>query len=105
MGFSCPPEAKDLGLGQEEYRYFRSPNDCQRYFICVNHKPRKYNCGEGKAFNDLINACDGIENVTGCAIPQYQNEFRATPTKLPASQSYSRFSGWSIVFCICIYFV
>lgn len=65
MGFSCPPEAKSLG--EEEYRFFRSPSDCQRYFICINAKPRLYNCGEGYAFNDIINACDGVENVTGCA--------------------------------------
>lgn len=85
LGFSCPPAAKDNFFGQEEYRYFRSPNDCQRYFICVDHKPRLYNCGEGRAFNDLINACDGIENVTGCAIPQYQNEYRGAPTKVSYS--------------------
>lgn len=76
LGFSCPPDARAFGLGQEEFRYFRSPNDCQRYFVCVNNRPRLYDCGEGKAFNDLINACDGIENVTGCAGPQLSsNDF------------------------------
>ncbi|XP_018570214.1 protein obstructor-E-like [Anoplophora glabripennis] len=94
LGFTCPPDARQFGLGQEEYRYFRSPNDCQRYFICIENRPRLYNCGEGKAFNDLINACDGIENVTGCALPgqfqtQPQIQFRGTPTKLPTS----RFNG------------
>lgn len=94
LGFTCPPDARQFGLGQEEYRYFRSPSDCQRYFICIENRPRLYNCGEGRAFNDLINACDGIENVTGCAVPgqfqtQPQNQFRGAPTKLPTS----RFSG------------
>ncbi|KAJ8972561.1 hypothetical protein NQ317_010825 [Molorchus minor] len=85
LGFSCPPDARQFGLGQEGYRYFRSPRDCQRYFICINNKPRLYNCGDGKAFNDLINACDGIENVTGCAVPQYQsqNDYRGATTRLP----------------------
>lgn len=46
---------------------FRSPHDCQHYFLCVTGKPRLYNCGEGSAFNELINSCDGIENVTSCA--------------------------------------
>ncbi|KAJ8933478.1 hypothetical protein NQ314_013976, partial [Rhamnusium bicolor] len=90
LGFSCPPDARQYGLGQEEYRFFRSPADCQRYFICIDSRPRLYNCGEGKAFNDLTNTCDGIENVTGCAQPQYQEEFRAAPTKLPTN---SRFNG------------
>lgn len=84
LGFACPQEAdpKAFGLGEGEYRYYRSAADCQRYFICVNQKPRAYNCGEGRAFNDLINACDGIENVTGCApdrLPAYE---RAGPVDL-----------------------
>lgn len=57
-----------------------------------------YNCGEGKAFNDLINACDGVENVTGCgAGPQYQNEFRAAPTKLAKfsnQNAYNKFNSF-----------
>nr|CAI5828026.1 unnamed protein product [Callosobruchus analis] len=81
LGFTCPPDARSFGLGQEEYRYFRSSTDCQHYYICINSKPRLYNCGEGKAFNELINACDGAENVTGCAQPyvaqpQYDQGFR-----------------------------
>lgn len=93
LGFTCPPEAKDQQLGQEEYRYFRSPSDCQKYYVCVDHRPRLYNCGEGKAFNDLKNACDGVENVTGCAIPQYQNELRGVPSKGRTSNSFSGFRG------------
>ncbi|CAG9769596.1 unnamed protein product [Ceutorhynchus assimilis] len=80
LGFTCPPDARQFGLGPEEYRFFRSPQDCQRYFICIESKPRLYNCGEGLAFNDLINACDDVENVTGCA--GLTSEFRGAPTKL-----------------------
>lgn len=72
LGFSCPPEPdlKAFGLGfQAGYRSYRSQNDCQRYYICIEGRPRLYNCGEGKAYNELINACDGVENVTGCATP------------------------------------
>lgn len=78
LGFTCPPDARTLGLGlgQEEYRYFRSPHDCQRYYICIEGRPRLYNCGEGQAFNELINSCDGVENVTGCAQPSYQLDTR-----------------------------
>ncbi|EEZ97505.1 cuticular protein analogous to peritrophins 3-E [Tribolium castaneum] len=66
LGFTCPNDGRSFGLGEAEFRFFRSPNDCQRYFVCVNGRPRLYNCGEGRAFNDLIGACDGVENVTGC---------------------------------------
>ncbi|XP_028132834.1 protein obstructor-E-like [Diabrotica virgifera virgifera] len=90
LGFTCPQDAKTLGLGlgQEEYRYFRSPNDCQRYFICVEGKPRLYNCGEGRAFNDLINACDGAENVTGCAVPSHNFDTRVDDRR---GQTYSNY--------------
>lgn len=74
LGFTCPPEPdlKSYGLGEGEYRYYKSQRDCQHYYICINQRPRMYNCGEGRAYNELINACDGIENVTGCAFPQPQ---------------------------------
>ncbi|XP_051166462.1 protein obstructor-E-like [Leptopilina boulardi] len=65
LGFSCP-NARESGFLTGEIRFYRSPSDCQRYFTCVNGRPRLQNCGEGNAFNDLINACDAVENVTGC---------------------------------------
>ncbi|CAH0559041.1 unnamed protein product [Brassicogethes aeneus] len=91
LGFSCPPAAKGI-FGQEEYRSFRSPNDCQRYFVCVDHRPRLNNCGEGRAFNEITNECDGAENVTGCAGPsQYQ---KVEPTQLNYDQrSNYKFRG------------
>ncbi|CAH1990893.1 unnamed protein product [Acanthoscelides obtectus] len=81
LGFTCPQDAKDYGLGQEEYRYFRSPSDCQHYYICINSRPRLYGCGEGKAFNELINACDGAENVTGCALPYRAESYQGQPNR------------------------
>lgn len=66
LGFSCPPEPNVPGLGQAEIRFYRSPASCQKYFVCLEGRPRMYNCGEGNAFNDLINGCDGAENVTNC---------------------------------------
>ncbi|KAF2881264.1 hypothetical protein ILUMI_24909 [Ignelater luminosus] len=67
LGFTCPPGPDARGVGEEDYKSFRSPRDCQRYFICIDTKPRLYNCGEGHAFNEIMNTCDGIENVTGCS--------------------------------------
>ena len=67
LGFTCPEENTAPELGPVAgFRTFRKAGDCQRYFVCVNSHPRVYNCGEGNAFNPLINACDGIENVTDC---------------------------------------
>ncbi|XP_017761627.1 PREDICTED: chondroitin proteoglycan 2-like [Eufriesea mexicana] len=65
LGFRCPEE-----LSNPEHRYqirfFRSILDCQRYYVCVNGRPRLQNCGAGRAFNELIDACDAAANVTGC---------------------------------------
>lgn len=68
LGFSCP-SAKESGYLTGELRFFRSPQDCQRYYVCVNGRPRLQNCGEGNAFNELINTCDAAENVTGWSVP------------------------------------
>ncbi|KAB0792328.1 hypothetical protein PPYR_14287 [Photinus pyralis] len=66
LGFTCPPGAARGDFDDNSYTTFRSA-DCHHYYICVNSRPRLYNCGKGRAFNELINACDGAENVTGCA--------------------------------------
>ncbi|XP_046669914.1 protein obstructor-E-like [Homalodisca vitripennis] len=69
LGFSCPSNDPNSIFAAEGYRYFRSPSDCQTYFLCIKSRPRRFRCGEGYAFNDLTSSCDGIENVTGCAFP------------------------------------
>nr|XP_034190229.1 protein obstructor-E-like [Osmia lignaria] len=69
LGFQCPEDTSNSYYGNE-IKFYRSPHDCQRYYVCVNGKPRLQNCGEGNAFNELINACDGAENVTGCEPPE-----------------------------------
>lgn len=63
LGFSCPPQGELVA----PIRFFRAQDNCQKYFICVGDSPRVNLCGPDKAFNELINACDGFENVTGCA--------------------------------------
>ncbi|XP_012254255.2 protein obstructor-E-like [Athalia rosae] len=68
LGFSCPPAGEGI-FRQGEIRSYRSPRDCQRYYVCVDNRPRLQNCGEGYAFSETINACDAAENVTGCEPP------------------------------------
>ncbi|KZC08861.1 Chondroitin proteoglycan-2, partial [Dufourea novaeangliae] len=63
LGFRCPEVKSDDFFGATQF--YRSVHDCQRYYVCVNGRPRLQNCGEGNAFNELINTCDAAVNVTG----------------------------------------
>lgn len=67
LGFTCPPQPKDLGF--QEYTFMPSPHDCHHYYVCIDGKPRLFNCGEHRGFNEITKECDGIENVTSCAQP------------------------------------
>lgn len=67
LGFKCPADPSGKELGFQEHRFYQKPGDCQRYFLCVNGSPRLHNCGEGNAFDSLINACNSADNVTTCA--------------------------------------
>ncbi|XP_015122353.1 protein obstructor-E [Diachasma alloeum] len=80
LGFTCPQGEND-GFSVET-RFFRSPNDCQRYFVCVEGRPRLQNCGEGNAFSELINACDAAENVTGCEPPFRREDHQTGPQRV-----------------------
>ncbi|KAK7871912.1 hypothetical protein R5R35_009718 [Gryllus longicercus] len=64
LGFRCPDDGSAAADG---YRFYRSPSDCQKYFLCVSGRPRLYSCAEDEAFNEDIGVCDGVENVTACA--------------------------------------
>lgn len=65
LGFRCPTEPQSDGFGAAGTKFFKS-SDCQRYFLCVNDKPRLYVCGTGAAFSEPDNTCIAAENVTGC---------------------------------------
>ncbi|GAB0099378.1 Protein obstructor-E [Sergentomyia squamirostris] len=91
LGFTCPPQAHVEGLGELETQFYRSPHDCQHYFICLNGRPRLQGCGEGYAFNDLTNACDGIENVTSCYNPSTSSYRQASPVTLRPTPRPSNF--------------
>lgn len=66
LGFRCPEATARGGFFLDGgIRFYRSNVDCQHYYICVNDRPRLQNCGAGNAFNELIDACDAAENVTG----------------------------------------
>lgn len=69
LGFTCPEERTSPGLGPAATRFYTSPDNCQRYYVCLEGRPRMYNCGVGNGFNELTSGCDAAENVTTC--PEY----------------------------------
>ncbi|CAD6999215.1 unnamed protein product [Ceratitis capitata] len=73
LGFTCPPPETVDGAEKEvdtspegELRYFRHPNTCKKYFVCVNGHPRLYNCGKYLAFNVETKLCDFYTHVPEC---------------------------------------
>lgn len=65
LQFRCPEEPRLFGQPPAETRLLRSNTDCEHYFACVNGRPRRYHCGEGRAFSEELGHCDAAENVTG----------------------------------------
>ncbi|RZF37925.1 hypothetical protein LSTR_LSTR005425 [Laodelphax striatellus] len=90
LGFTCPNVGQDNSLfNSDGYQYFRSPTNCQKYFLCINGRPRLFSCGEGQAFNDLTNSCDGLENVTGCAVAAGRQPSFVTPGSFSPSPTFA----------------
>lgn len=69
LGFKCPKSKFPSIFAFAEQRFFPSPTDCARYYVCHDGRPRVYNCGEGNGFNPAISGCQAAENVTSC--PEY----------------------------------
>ncbi|XP_045455660.1 protein obstructor-E-like [Melitaea cinxia] len=67
LGFRCPeiPISKELGppVG---FRTYRSPSDCQKYFLCIDGKPRRLTCGGYSAFDELTESCVAADEVADC---------------------------------------
>lgn len=73
LGFTCPsvdsiggPESSVDVSPEGELRYFRHPDSCKKYFVCVNGHPRLYNCGKYLAFNIETKGCDFYTKVPEC---------------------------------------
>ncbi|XP_059047489.1 protein obstructor-E-like [Achroia grisella] len=67
LGFRCPevPVSRELGppVG---YRYYRSDTNCQKYFICIENRPRALSCGGDSAFDELTSTCVSADEVSSC---------------------------------------
>lgn len=75
LNFRCPQEQRleGFGVAASENKFHKS-DDCQKYFLCVNGRPRLYVCGVGTAFAHELNRCEKAENVTGCQHLKYVEE-------------------------------
>ncbi|XP_063392983.1 protein obstructor-E-like [Cydia fagiglandana] len=67
LGFRCPevPISKELGP-PAGYRYYRSDTNCQKYFICIEGRPRALSCGGESGFDELTSTCVSADEVAAC---------------------------------------
>lgn len=84
VGFTCPAEAQTDTV--THYNFYRSEQDCQVYYICLEGRPRMYRCTEGKLFDSLTNTCEAAENVTTCGSASY----RVAPKQAPVQYTQPR---------------
>lgn len=67
LGFACP------GLFGENSSAnpinYRHPDDCNKYFACINGKPRLLSCGEDKVFDEYSGQCESSD-VSVCEVNQ-----------------------------------
>ncbi|VVC89569.1 unnamed protein product [Leptidea sinapis] len=67
LGFKCPvvPESKEYGppVG---YRTYRSADDCQKYFVCIDGKPRRLFCGGYNAYDEVTESCVAADEISVC---------------------------------------
>ena len=64
-GFNCPEKGPADEFGQiDPHPKYSDPNDCAKFFICLNGiSPREQGCELGLVYNELSAQCDAPENV------------------------------------------
>lgn len=45
---------------------FRSDADCQKYFMCIEGRPRVLFCGENSGYDELTSTCVSADEVPTC---------------------------------------
>ncbi|CAK1548352.1 unnamed protein product [Leptosia nina] len=69
LGFRCPEVRVSKELGPPAgYRFYRSSDDCQKYFICIDGRPRRLACGGYTAFDDLSESCVAADEISACPL-------------------------------------
>ncbi|XP_055905126.1 protein obstructor-E isoform X2 [Eupeodes corollae] len=88
LGFTCPAvvrtEEETAAEFEEVLRYYRKPESCSHYFVCVKDRPRLYSCGKYLAFNEETGLCDFYTKVSEC----YKN--LRDITKIPQVQTITK---------------
>lgn len=86
LGFACPKAKFPSAFAFAEQRFFASPTDCAKYFVCLTDgRPRQYNCGVGNGFNVRTSGCEAAENVTSC--PEF-GQVRDDESEFPLTQLF-----------------
>lgn len=66
-GFQCP-ETGDVAIGA--FSRHAHPDDCRKYYVCLNGNAREYGCPLGTVFkigdDDVSGFCTDPEDVAGC---------------------------------------
>ncbi|GBP77929.1 Protein obstructor-E [Eumeta japonica] len=77
LGFRCPavPTTKELGE-PAGYRFYRSDTNCQKFFLCIDGRPRALSCGGDNAFDELTSTCVLADEISVCP-----NELRAAAAR------------------------
>ena len=46
--------------------FYKHPNNCEKFSMCVKGTFYEYDCPQGTKWNDLIRVCDISENIQDC---------------------------------------
>jgi len=67
-GFQCPEKGPADEFGQfDPHPKYADPNDCAKFFICLNNiSPREQGCELGLVYDELSKQCTSPENVPEC---------------------------------------
>ncbi|KAL0850339.1 hypothetical protein ABMA28_012169 [Loxostege sticticalis] len=78
LGFRCPevPISRELGP-PAGYRFYRSDTNCQKYFLCIEGRPRALACGGDTAFDELTSSCVAADEVEACPVELKTSAARA----------------------------
>lgn len=60
-----------------EWFISRADNNCQKYFLCVGHKPRVLFCGKNTAYDEISGTCVSAEEVPACPVEIREEAARA----------------------------
>ncbi|XP_050359664.1 protein obstructor-E-like isoform X2 [Nymphalis io] len=69
FSFRCP-EQHHSSTSLNTIRSYRSPKSCEKYYTCINGKPRRLECNEYFAFDEANQICVPAFNVTECSEDQ-----------------------------------